>query len=126
MFFLKSIGHVEISKCLINAAVDVNRYFAFMLLIIGVRSSISYGHSFFPSPRKNLEGMNALMLASQRGHADMVKLLIQVGAAMDEQTMQGSTALMLACKRGHEKCVEVSSFLKKVICLTTRTYLCMY
>ena len=55
--------------------------------------------------------MNALMLASQRGHADMVKLLIQVGAAMDEQTMQGSTALMLACKRGHEKCVEVESII---------------
>jgi hypothetical protein len=50
------------------------------------------------------------MLASQRGHSDMVKLLIQVGAAMDEQTMQGSTALMLACKRGHEKCVEVTAF----------------
>lgn len=48
------------------------------------------------------------MLASQRGHAEMVMLLIKVGAAMDEQTAQGSTALMLACKRGHEKCAEVS------------------
>ena len=47
------------------------------------------------------------MLASQRGHSDMVRLLIKEQAAMDEQTMQGSTALMLACKRGHEKCAEV-------------------
>src|SRR5262249_42357366 len=51
--------------------------------------------------------MNALMLASQRGHAEIVFLLIKAGAAMDEQTAQGSTALMLACKRGHEKCAEV-------------------
>ena len=57
--------------------------------------------------RKNHEGMNALMLASQRGHSEMVHLLITKGAVMDEQTSQGSTALMLACKRGHDKCVEV-------------------
>ena len=50
-------GHVEISKCLISADVDVNR--------------------------KNHEGMNALMLASQRGHADIVYLLVKAGAAMD-------------------------------------------
>lgn len=52
-------------------------------------------------------GMNALMLASQRGHAEIVYFLIRAGAVMDEQTAQGSTALMLACKRGHEKCAEV-------------------
>ncbi|RYY70255.1 ankyrin repeat domain-containing protein [archaeon] len=51
--------------------------------------------------------MNALMLASQRGHGDLVALLIQHKACMDEQTGQGSTALMLACKRGHEKCAQV-------------------
>ena len=74
-------GHVQISKCLIQADVDVNR--------------------------KNHEGMNALMLASQRGHSEIVFLLVKAGASMDEQTSQGSTALMLACKRGHEKCAEV-------------------
>ena len=57
--------------------------------------------------RKNHDGMNALMLSSQRGHGDTVKVLIKAGAVMDERTSQGSTALMLACKRGHEEVVKV-------------------
>lgn len=57
--------------------------------------------------RKNLEGMNALMLGSQRGHSSTVLLLIQEGASMDDRTTQGSTALMLACKRGHTAVVQV-------------------
>lgn len=56
---------------------------------------------------KNHEGMNALMLASQRGHGDTVRILVEHGAAIDERTSQGSTALMLACKRGHEEVVKV-------------------
>jgi len=55
-------GHVVISKLLLEHNADVNR--------------------------KNHEGMNALMLASQRGHADMVLVLIKAGASMDEQTSQ--------------------------------------
>jgi len=55
-------GHVVISKLLLENNADVNR--------------------------KNHEGMNALMLASQRGHADMVLVLIKAGASMDEQTSQ--------------------------------------
>lgn len=84
-------GHVEISRALIQSAVDVNR--------------------------RNHEGMNALMLASQRGHAEIVMLLIQAGAVKDEQTAQGSTALMLACKRGHEKCAEV------LVCMGAEIYM---
>ena len=56
--------------------------------------------------KKNNEGMNALMLAAQRGHAHVVSCLIKAGASADEQTAQGSTALMLACKRGNEAAVE--------------------
>lgn len=55
-------GYVDITKVLIQAECDVNR--------------------------KNLEGMNALMLASQRGHAGVVVELIKAGASMDEQTTQ--------------------------------------
>jgi ankyrin repeat protein len=51
--------------------------------------------------KKNNEGMNALMLAAQRGHAHVVAVLVKAGASMDEQTAQGSTALMLAAKRAH-------------------------
>ena len=55
-------GHVSIAECLLSANADVNR--------------------------KNHEGMNALMLASQRGHHGIVHLLIQHGAIVDVQTAQ--------------------------------------
>jgi ankyrin repeat protein len=55
-------GHEEIASVLIRAKANVNR--------------------------KNHEGMNALMLASQRGHAGVVRDLIQNGAVTDEQTSQ--------------------------------------
>ena len=55
-------GHVEITSVLIASRCDVNR--------------------------KNLEGMNALMLASQRGHALVVLELVKAGASVDEQTTQ--------------------------------------
>lgn len=89
-------GHVDITRALIDAGVDVNR--------------------------RNHEGMNALMLASQRGHADIVMILIEAGATKDEQTAQGSTALMLACKRGHEKCVEVLVSMGAEIFMRDRRY----
>lgn len=67
--------------------------------------------------RKNYEGMNALMLGSQRGHAKAVKVLISFNAFMDERTSQGSTALMLACKRGHEEVVKVLISMGAEICV---------
>ena len=67
--------------------------------------------------RTNLEGMNALMLASQRGHADTVRVLVHAGAVMDDITTQGSTALALACKRGHEEVVKVLVSMGAEICI---------
>lgn len=62
-------GHEEITKVLIQAKANVNR--------------------------KNHEGMNALMLASQRGHAGVVMELIKNGAVTDEQTSQVCVQLPL-------------------------------
>ena len=49
--------------------------------------------------RRNDERMTALMLSSQRGHASIVKMLVNKGAHVDAKTAQDSTSLMLACKR---------------------------
>jgi ankyrin repeat protein len=38
---------------------------------------------------RNEDGMNALMLGSQRGHADIVDLLIRHNAIIDCRTVQG-------------------------------------
>jgi ankyrin repeat protein len=67
--------------------------------------------------RKNYEGMNAIMLGSQRGHAETVKVLVDYRANMDERTAQGSTALMLACKRGNEAVVRVLVSMGAEICV---------
>ncbi len=49
----------------------------------------------------NKDDLNALMLAAQRGHVDITKILLKHGAKLDACTSQNSTALMLACKRGN-------------------------
>ena len=51
--------------------------------------------------RRNDERMTSLMLASQRGHASIVEMLVRAGAQVDAKTYQDSTSLMLACKRKH-------------------------
>ncbi|TYZ67626.1 hypothetical protein PybrP1_000870 [[Pythium] brassicae (nom. inval.)] len=52
------------------------------------------------------EGMTALMLAAQRGHAKIATILLKSGSNVNKQTRQGSTALLLAAKRGHTAAVE--------------------
>lgn len=47
------------------------------------------------------------MLAAQRGHATIAKILIRAGAKIDVKTTQDSTSLMLACKRGHAEIAQV-------------------
>jgi ankyrin repeat protein len=66
--------------------------------ILVVRTSVNH---------KNFLGMSSLMLASFRGHDEVLELLIRSGAVVDEQTWEGNTALMMACSKGHNKCVEI-------------------
>ena len=49
--------------------------------------------------------MNSLMLSAQRGHTEVVNLLIAAKAELNSMTDQMSTALMLAVKRGNIDCV---------------------
>jgi N-acetylmuramoyl-L-alanine amidase/Ankyrin repeats (3 copies) len=47
----------------------------------------------------------ALMVAAANGHADVVQLLIDAGAAVNARTANGWTALMFAAAAGHEDVV---------------------
>ncbi len=51
--------------------------------------------------RLNDERLSSLMLASQRGHASIVGILLKKGAQVNAKTYTDSTSLMLACKRKH-------------------------
>jgi ankyrin repeat protein len=47
-------------------------------------------------------GQSALMIASQRGHLEVVRLLIEAGADLDRTAKFGLSATMLAVVNGHE------------------------
>ena len=53
----------------------------------------------------------ALMLASKNGHLDIVKTLVNAGAALNLQGNEGgyggNTALMYACRHGHLEVVKI-------------------
>lgn len=49
----------------------------------------------------NLKGTTALMRASQEGHAEISRLLINAGADVNKKNYEGMNALMLASQRGH-------------------------
>lgn len=53
------------------------------------------------------KGQTALMLAAERGHATIVEMLLQNGAAVNAVDTYQRTALHVAVKFGHEACVDV-------------------
>ncbi|HYD17420.1 MAG TPA: ankyrin repeat domain-containing protein [Patescibacteria group bacterium] len=52
------------------------------------------------------ESMTALMMAAERGHIDIVRLLLKAGAERDAQESKGFSALMLAAQGGHKNVVD--------------------
>ena len=52
-------------------------------------------------------GQTAMMLAVSHGRTNMVRLLLESGAAVNEQDDDGSTALMCACEHGHSDIVKL-------------------
>jgi ankyrin repeat protein len=66
---------------------------------------------FFKSiPNVNVKGKNnvtPLILASQQGNLDIVKVLLNSGARVDDIMTDGRTALLMACKNGHIEVVKL-------------------
>lgn len=61
--------------------------------------------------RENYCGMTPLHYATQNGHVDIVRLLVQHGANVDAITDCGRTVLMLASENGHE---DIASYFMEV------------
>ncbi len=56
--------------------------------------------------KKDTLGYTALIRASQRGHVEVVKALLDAGAKVNEKNNEGYTALIWASKNGHVEVVE--------------------
>ncbi|GAB1295416.1 Ankyrin repeat domain-containing protein 24 [Apodemus speciosus] len=56
---------------------------------------------------RDRSGATPLLIAAQMCHTDLCRLLLQQGAATNDQDLQGRTALMLACEGGSPETVEV-------------------
>lgn len=57
-------------------------------------------------PRLADEGCNALMLAAQAGHLDVVRLLLQAAPDLETANHDGETAIVLANRNGHQEVVD--------------------
>lgn len=57
--------------------------------------------SSFPGADIELGASTPLMEASQEGHVDIVKFLLERGAKVHAETSTGDTALTYACANGH-------------------------
>ena len=56
---------------------------------------------------KDKYGKTALMLASEKGHADAVKALLAAGANVNARDKDGRTALSLATENGHTETANI-------------------
>ena len=68
-------------------------------LTLEVRRLIAIGADV--NKDKTSDGDTPLMCASYKGHEEVVRLLLQAGAHVDDERCDGNTALMVAACNGH-------------------------
>ena len=101
LMFASDRGQIEVTKLLIEKGADVNT------MSIEHEECRDYGKEYVivrvPC------GYTALMAASEMGHIDIVKLLIEAGADVNAtlDDYDRSTALKYASKKGHTEIVEL-------------------
>lgn len=52
-----------------------------------------------------MTGENAVMIAAKEGNIECIRVLVGLGANLDEWDKSGCTALMRAAERGHASCL---------------------
>lgn len=79
-----------------------------VLLEMGADPNVLTIQGSLSGPRAAIPGSNALLLASENGHTEVVSLLLAAGAAVDVQIKEhGNTALFLAATKGYTRIVQL-------------------
>ena len=59
-------------------------------------------------------GATPLIIASEKGHVDTVRLLLEKGASIDKAKNDGTTSLMIARKKDHSEIVHLLELASQV------------
>ena len=107
----KTINHLDPgygSNVLHEAAIMGMKDEVAVLLEIGADPNVLTIQGSLSGPRAHFPGSNALILASENGHTEIVSLLLAAGAAVDVQNKEhGNTALFLAATKGYTRIVQL-------------------
>jgi len=91
------IAKADVSTNLILAAKDGN--------LVGVNTALKEGADI--NAKMPPIGKTALIWASEQGYVEVVKLLLEKGANVDEKNFTGGTALMTALQQGHVEIIKL-------------------
>lgn len=106
-------GHLEVVKLLLkkrypwNFEVSKTGVGFTMLKFSSKTNSPQSQFPFDMETQDNTNGYTALHMASNEGHFEVVKFLLEKGADINIQSWACGTALQMACKAGHLKVVKL-------------------
>jgi len=110
-------GHVQTAEILvkehkasITAKDQLGREAIHLAAQAGCNTSLDYlitHHNMDVNVSTGKSKMTPLHLAAKEGHATTVQLLLDKGAAINNQDKNGRTALHLSSAAGHEHCVDI-------------------
>lgn len=101
---------LEVMQIFLDHGMDINRPsgekgFTPLLLAIasGKEKSAEFLLKHKADPNQRVNATPPIFMAVNAGRLDLVELLYQYGAILDETTDNGATPLMFACSKGDEK-----------------------
>ena len=100
LMFALCRGHVDCVKELIDAGADVN----VKQTVLRVASGTGDVENI--EPMSSVSDMSPLMLASDKGNVDLVKMLISAGTNVNMTDSNGASPLIFATAKGHINCLQ--------------------